>query len=142
VLGDGPQLARVLNNLLANACKHTRDGTTVEAALRRSADGREAILTVTDNGEGIDPDFLPHVFERFARADKARSGSDGTTGLGLPIVQAIVESHSGSIDVASRPGRTVFEVHLPLASPAPPRPAAPPKPEKLPKPAVEASPRA
>jgi len=142
VLGDGPQLARVLDNLLSNARKHTRDGTTVEAALRRSADGREAILTVADNGEGIDPEFLPRVFERFARADTARSGSDGTTGLGLPIVKAIVEAHGGSIGVASRPGRTVFEVRLPLASPAPPRPAAPPRPEKLPKPAVEAGPRA
>ncbi|GER22829.1 two-component sensor histidine kinase [Zafaria cholistanensis] len=127
VHGDGPQLARVLDNLLSNARKHTRDGTTVEAALRRSADGREAVLTVADNGEGIDPEFLPRVFERFARADKARSGSDGTTGLGLPIARAIVEAHNGSLRVASRPGRTAFEVHLPLATPAPPRPAAPPR---------------
>ena len=73
---------------------------------------REAVISVVDNGPGIAPDFLPKIFDRFTRADKARSGSDGTTGLGLAIVQA----HGGSIQVQSQPGHTVFTVRLPLES--------------------------
>ena len=65
-------------------------------------------MTIVDNGPGIDPEFAPKIFDRFARADKARSGSDGTTGLGLAIVQAIVQAHGGLISVRSRPGRTEF----------------------------------
>ena len=77
---------------------------------------REAVISVVDNGPGIAPDFLPKIFDRFTRADKARSGSDGTTGLGLAIVQAIVQAHGGSIQVQSQPGHTVFTVRLPLES--------------------------
>ncbi|MFB0834953.1 sensor histidine kinase [Arthrobacter halodurans] len=127
VRGDADQLSRALANLLSNARKHTPEGTVVEASLDVSPDGRRALLAVADDGEGIDPGFLPAVFERFTRADRARSGTDGTTGLGLPIVKAIVESHGGEISVTSRPGRTVFSISLPLAIPAPPRPAQPPR---------------
>ncbi|SIM48897.1 integral membrane sensor signal transduction histidine kinase [Mycobacteroides abscessus subsp. abscessus] len=116
VRGDPRQLRQVLMNLLSNARKHTDDGTTVTTALGVSANRREAVLTVTDDGPGIDPDFLPRIFSRFARADQARSGEVGTTGLGLAIVKAIVESHGGRIAVASRPGRTEFEVRLPTAT--------------------------
>ena len=121
VHGDAGQLARVLNNLLSNAHKHTPEGTVVEATLAREADGRRAVLTVADSGEGIDPEFLPKVFSRFTRADAARSGDDETTGLGLPIVKAIVEAHGGDISVASEPGRTEFRVTLPLTTPSQPR---------------------
>ena len=113
-LGDPRQLQRVLLNLLSNARKHTEEGTLVTTSLSASADGREAVLSVVDDGPGIDPDFLPEVFSRFARADRARSGEAGTTGLGLAIVKAIVENHGGRIEVASRPGRTEFTVRLPL----------------------------
>ncbi|MGG5753261.1 sensor histidine kinase [Zafaria sp. Z1313] len=130
VHGDQGQLGRVLNNLLSNARKHTADGTEVTATLARSGDGGSAVLRIADDGAGIEPGFLPRVFERFARADRARSGNDGTTGLGLPIVKAIVEAHGGSIGVASRPGLTEFTVRLPLAANpgriVPPRPTGPP----------------
>ncbi|WP_233548740.1 sensor histidine kinase [Galactobacter valiniphilus] len=114
VTGDEPQLNRVLQNLMSNARKHTSDGTTVTVGVGTTADG-QALLTVTDNGEGIDPEFLDKVFDRFARADAARSGSLPTTGLGLSIVKAIVDSHGGRISVESEPGRTRFSVRLPLA---------------------------
>ncbi|WP_309080798.1 HAMP domain-containing sensor histidine kinase [Zhihengliuella sp.] len=126
VHGNAAQLRQVFVNLLSNARKHTPDGTEVTVSLRTSgagADGTTAVLTVADDGPGIPADFLPHVFERFARADAARSGGEGTTGLGLPIVQAIVEAHGGSIFVDSRTadapdaagrGWTRFEARLPL----------------------------
>lgn len=133
ISADASALRRVITNLLANARKHTSTGNTVTVALHRDIAAHEAVLSVTDTGEGIDPDFLPHVFKRFTRADAARSGADGTTGLGLPIAQAIVEAHQGSISVASEPGNTVFTVRLPLPAQIPPKPLAPPKPAKAPK---------
>jgi two-component system OmpR family sensor kinase len=114
--GDERQLHQILTNLLSNARKHTAPGTEVTAGVHPCPDGRWAILSITDNGEGIKPDFLPQIFERFSRADTARSGSDGTTGLGLSIVRAIARAHGGEVTVESRPGRTRFEVRLPLAA--------------------------
>ena len=93
----------------------------------QDVENNEAVLQVHDTGEGISEDFLPKVFERFTRADKARSGSDGTTGLGLPIAKSIVEAHHGTITVTSQPGNTLFEVRLPLADEMP----ASDKPETL-----------
>ncbi|MHC6175490.1 sensor histidine kinase [Glutamicibacter endophyticus] len=113
---DAASLRRVITNLLANARKHTSAGNTVTVTVARDAATDQAIVRVHDTGEGIDEDFLPRVFERFTRADTARSGSDGTTGLGLPIAKSIVEAHSGTITVSSRPGDTTFEVRLPVAS--------------------------
>ncbi|PQZ86711.1 two-component sensor histidine kinase [Arthrobacter sp. MYb227] len=133
ISADAGALRRVITNLLANARKHTSVGNTVTVALHRDTAAHEAVLSVTDTGEGIDPDFLPHVFKRFTRADAARSGADGTTGLGLPIAQAIVEAHHGSISVASVPGNTVFTVRLPLPAQIPPKPLVPPRPAKAPK---------
>ena len=133
ISADASALRRVITNLLANARKHTSPGNTVTVALHRDDKAHEAVLSVTDTGEGIEPSFLPHVFKRFTRADAARSGADGTTGLGLPIAQAIVEAHQGSISVASEPGHTVFTVRLPLPAQIPPKPLAPPKPVKAPK---------
>jgi two-component system, OmpR family, sensor kinase len=116
--GDGPRLTQVLTNLLANARTHTPAGTTVTVGLARDEGG--ARLTVTDDGPGIAPDLLPHVFERFARGSVGRSRHTGSTGLGLAIVDAVVAAHGGTVTVASRPGRTEFAVRLPgdAASPA------------------------
>lgn len=114
VSGDAGALRRVITNLLANARKHTSEGNTVTVEVLRDGAAHQAVLRVTDTGEGIAPDFLPQVFKRFTRADAARAGADGTTGLGLPIAKAIVESHDGSITVSSAPGNTVFEVRLAL----------------------------
>jgi two-component system, OmpR family, sensor kinase len=72
------------------------------------------VLEVQDDGPGIPPALLPHVFERFARGDASRSRAAGSTGLGLAIVQAVVTAHGGTVDVQSVPGRTVFSVRLPI----------------------------
>jgi two-component system OmpR family sensor kinase len=70
-------------------------------------------LSVEDQGSGIPTEHLPHVFDRFYKADASRAGVSGGSGLGLSIVKAIVERHGGTISVASQPGRTVFEIVLP-----------------------------
>jgi two-component system OmpR family sensor kinase len=115
ITADGAKLHQVLVNLLSNARKHTPAGTTVTASAGRSARG-EAVLTVTDDGPGISPELQTTVFSRFTRADKARTASgEGSTGLGLSIVDAIVKAHGGSVDLTSRPGRTEFAVYLPAA---------------------------
>ncbi len=115
VRGDATQLHQVLANLLSNARKHTDPGTTVVTGVMLSADG-SAVVTVTDNGPGIPDDFQGRIFSRFARADAARSGSEGTSGLGLSIVESIVSAHGGSVEVTSRPGRTEFALRLPTVN--------------------------
>jgi two-component system OmpR family sensor kinase len=112
VEGDPQRLHQVLTNLLANARTHTPPGTTVTA--RIVPYGPEVVIEVADNGPGIPPDLLPHVFERFARGDASRSRSAGSTGLGLAIVQAVVTAHGGRVGIESVPGNTVFRVHLPV----------------------------
>lgn len=121
VRGDPRQLTQVVVNLLSNARKHTPAGTSVAARLRIAGGPtgrREAVLEVADDGPGIPAHLHQEVFGRFTRADAARSGGEGTSGLGLPIVRAIVQSHGGTIDLDSEPGRTVFTVLLPLAAAA------------------------
>jgi two-component system OmpR family sensor kinase len=113
VTGDAARLHQVLANLLGNARTHTPPGTTVTTGLS-TMDGH-ALLTVADDGPGIPESVLPTVFERFARGDNARSHAAGSTGLGLAIVSAVVGAHHGTVDVASRPGHTVFTVALPVA---------------------------
>jgi two-component system OmpR family sensor kinase len=114
VIGSGRQLSQVVVNLLSNARKHTPAGTTVTVRLR--SDDSLGVLEVIDDGPGIEPEIADRVFERFTRADAARSGGDGTTGLGLPIVKAIAEAHGGSITLDAEPGRTTFTLTLPLAA--------------------------
>ncbi|MFG2498245.1 sensor histidine kinase [Streptomyces sp. NPDC048441] len=116
VLADAARLHQVVVNLLANARTHTPPGTKVTARVLRDADGGAVRLEVQDDGPGIPPALLPHVFERFARGDASRSRTAGSTGLGLALVQAIVTAHGGSVTVESVPGRTVFAVTLPAAS--------------------------
>jgi two-component system OmpR family sensor kinase len=70
-------------------------------------------LSVTDNGQGIPPDLVPELFERFARGDSSRSRAAGSTGLGLAIVKAVVVAHHGTVSVQSRPGQTTFTIVLP-----------------------------
>lgn len=110
--GDAHALRQVVINLLGNAVEHTPAGTLVTATLS-TAEGTAA-LVVADNGPGIPADFLPHIFERFARADSARENHGGESGLGLAIVEAIVRAHHGSITATSRPGATAFTLCLPL----------------------------
>ncbi|MFF8474861.1 ATP-binding protein [Streptomyces sp. NPDC015414] len=115
VSADAARLQQVLVNLLGNARNHTPPGTTVTARVQRR--GAWMCVDVEDNGPGIPPELLPHVFERFARGDSARSRATGSTGLGLAIVQAVAAAHGGAVTVDSVPGRTVFTVHLPALGP-------------------------
>ncbi|MEJ8643549.1 HAMP domain-containing sensor histidine kinase [Streptomyces sp. MS1.HAVA.3] len=108
------RIQQVLANLLANARTHTPPGTTVTAHVSRETSAVR--LWIEDDGPGIAPELLPHVFERFARGDASRSRAAGSTGLGLAIVQAVVAAHGGRVGVQSEPGRTRFEVVLPLAA--------------------------
>ncbi|MCZ7459343.1 sensor histidine kinase [Streptomyces sp. WMMC940] len=114
VRADPERLQQVLVNLLANARTHTPPGTTVTAAVRPLQCRTAVALEVRDDGPGIPPALLPHVFERFARGDASRSRHAGSTGLGLAIVHAVVAAHGGTVDAASAPGRTVLTVRLPL----------------------------
>ncbi|MFE2165731.1 sensor histidine kinase [Streptomyces sp. NPDC059447] len=116
VRGDPARIQQVLVNLLANARTHTPPGTTVTAHVSRETSQGALQLRIEDDGPGIPPALLPHVFERFARGDASRSRAAGSTGLGLAIVQAVVTAHGGQVDVVSEPGRTCFEVLLPQAS--------------------------
>jgi two-component system, OmpR family, sensor kinase len=115
VTGDTARLHQVVTNLLANARAHTPPGTTVTTTVE--ATERSCAIHVRDDGPGIPPELLPRVFERFTRADTARSrtGGDGGTGLGLAIAGAITSAHGGRIGVESEPGRTVFTIELPPA---------------------------
>ncbi|MFJ7157531.1 ATP-binding protein [Streptomyces sp. NPDC101118] len=127
VRADAARIQQVLVNLLANARTHTPPNTTVLARVSRETTvSRETstrtpavLLEIEDNGPGIPPDLLPHVFERFARGDASRSRQAGSTGLGLAIVQAVVSAHGGRVDVQSAPGRTRFQVRLPAADSRP-----------------------
>lgn len=110
--GNAGQLAQVAHNLISNALFYNRPGGLVRVAVCVTPDA--AILSVSDTGLGISPDDLPHLFERFYRADKARSGAQGHSGLGLAITQSIVQAHGGTIGVTSEPGQgSTFEVRLP-----------------------------
>ncbi|MEU3981459.1 HAMP domain-containing sensor histidine kinase [Streptomyces sp. NPDC026672] len=133
VQADAARLQQVLVNLLANARTHTPPGTTVTARVRRR--GPWLCVDVEDDGPGIPSALLPHVFERFARGDSARSRATGSTGLGLAIVRAVASAHGGAVTVDSGPGRTVFTVRLPAPAPAADRASAPdlvPVPRPLP----------
>lgn len=113
---DEQRLAQVLGNLIDNALLHTPAGGTVELSCAYHHD--RVIVTVADDGDGIAEEHLPRIFERFYRADAARDRGHGGAGLGLAIAKALVEAHSGTIDVTSAgPGRgATFTVELPVAS--------------------------
>jgi signal transduction histidine kinase len=99
VTGDRSRIRQVLHNLLANALRHTPDGGAVIIAGR--ADAGRVSLSVQDSGDGIEPQQLGHVFDRFYRTDPSRSRETGGSGLGLAIVKAIVEAHGGAVSAAS-----------------------------------------
>ncbi|MGA1810798.1 HAMP domain-containing sensor histidine kinase [Frondihabitans sp. 4ASC-45] len=114
LLGDPMRLHQVVANLLTNARTHTPEGTEIWVNLERDDESHEAVITVTDNGPGIDPAVMPVLFERFARADSSRSRKAGSTGLGLAIVQAVVQSHGGTVTASNADPGAVFTVRLPL----------------------------
>jgi two-component system sensor histidine kinase BaeS len=114
MMADPHRLEQAVQNLAANALRHTPPGGSVHLGARR-ADG-QVFITVSDTGIGIPEEHLPHVFDRFYKADQSRSQAGGS-GLGLSIVKAIVERHGGTVSVRSRQGvETVFELSFPSLS--------------------------
>ncbi|MEV7013365.1 HAMP domain-containing sensor histidine kinase [Streptosporangium sp. NPDC051022] len=140
VVGDEHRLHQIIANLVGNAVAHTRPRVAVRVTVGELAAtgppapgvvyagtatatagtaGTAAFVEVHDDGPGIEAEHLPHVFDRFYRADSARSRDSGGTGLGLAIAAALVEAHDGRIEVRSRAGHgTTFRVVLPLSGPA------------------------
>ncbi len=115
VYADRAQISQVIHNLVGNAFKYARPGAPVTIALDR--DGSLIRLSVTDQGEGILPEHLPRLTERFYRVDSGRSRTMGGTGLGLSIVKHIVERHRGRLDITSKLGAgTTVSVLLPAAT--------------------------
>jgi two-component system sensor histidine kinase BaeS len=115
VLADPMRLAQILDNLVGNALRYGRDGGSVVLGLR--VEGRSGVLSVRDDGPGLDPTEAVRVFDRFYRADPSRSRAAGGSGLGLAITKSLIEAMGGSV-AASSPGRgmgTTFTVRLPLA---------------------------
>jgi signal transduction histidine kinase len=100
---DALRMGRVLHNLIGNALRHTPNGGCVKVSVFR--ENRRINIKVVDNGDGISPEDLPHVFERFYRGEKSRSRATGGAGLGLSIVRGIVEAHGGTISVESTQGK-------------------------------------
>lgn len=129
VRADVRRIEQVLHNLMENAVKYTEAGGKI--TLRAKAEGQEVEGRVEDTGTGIPPTDLPHIFERFYRADKARTRLQGGTGLGLSIVKHIVQLHSGKVTAESRYGKgTHIIFRLPIEGAK----------ESLPSPIVEAAP--
>jgi len=114
VIGDFDRLQQIVWNLLSNAIKFTQEEGKVEVRLESVGD--EAQIQIIDNGIGIEPDFLPYVFDRFRQADSSTTRSYGGLGLGLAIVRHLVEQHGGKVDAENNPGEGAkFTVALPLA---------------------------
>lgn len=114
-LGDQPSLVQILAVLLDNAIKYSAEGQNV--TVTASAKGKQAQLSVIDEGQGIAAADLPHIFDRFYRADSSRSSQhESGYGLGLSIAYKIIQQHNGTITVTSAPGRgSTFTIKLPLA---------------------------
>ena len=103
VMADPDRLRQAVDNLLDNATRHAPSGSVVEITATANGTGM-IVVEVADRGPGFPVDFLPDAFERFHRADAARTRDGGGTGLGLSIVQAITEAHGGHASVGNRPG--------------------------------------
>ncbi len=117
IAGDRGQMAQVLRNLIDNALKYGKKGGPVTVTVEATDTGW-VLIAVRDEGEGIAPEHLPRLTERFYRADTSRSRAAGGTGLGLSIVKHIVERHRGRFDITSRPGvGTTASIMLPLLKP-------------------------
>ncbi len=115
IRGDGELLARVFENLLSNASHYGREGQFIDISC--AVEGEEAVVQITNYGDSISPEDLPHIFDMFYTGDKARTYHEGSTGLGLFIAKNIVEQHQGRISAESSLICTQFEVRLPLEQP-------------------------
>jgi two-component system OmpR family sensor kinase len=114
VSGDRDRLRQIVDNLLANVRAHTPPGTPAVVTVRPEAGS--AVIEVVDGGQGLEPEQLEHVFERFYRADPSRARASGGVGLGLSIVAAVAEAHGGSVSARTGPdGGATFAIAIPLA---------------------------
>jgi two-component system OmpR family sensor kinase len=115
ILGDKNRIHQVVANLLANAKTHTPDGTKITVSITRSEDGVR--ISVIDNGPGLSEDDQKRIFERFYRADSSRVRVDGEgSGLGLSIVDAVMQAHGGNVSVSSELGKgATFVLFFPQA---------------------------
>ncbi len=119
VLADQDRLLQAILNLLNNALAYTPANSGGNITVHVSRDETDAVLSVSDTGIGVAPEHLPHIFERFYRADPARVYAPGSSGLGLAIVDWVVRAHNGSVTVESIVGSgSTFTIRLPLATPA------------------------
>ena len=114
VLADGDLLARVFDNLVSNGIRYGKTGKYIDLELAK--DGHWAVVRVANHGDPIPQEDLPHIFERFYRVEKSRSGETGGTGLGLAIAKSIIDLHEGQIRAYNETGRTIFEVCLKISS--------------------------
>jgi two-component system sensor histidine kinase BaeS len=108
VVADRDRLEQAVQNLAANALRYAPRASSIDLAARRNGDG--VVFSVADTGPGIPAEHLPHVFDRFYKAESSRKSAG--SGLGLSIVKAIIEQHGGRVGVTSEPGRTVFELTI------------------------------
>ncbi len=116
VMGDAGQLRQLANNILNNAMKYGKDGTPVQVSLVSSRSGAMLNLAVADEGDGIAPEHLPRLTERFYRVDSGRSRLVGGTGLGLSLVKHIVDRHRGHLEIRSTVGKgTTVSILLPVS---------------------------
>jgi PAS domain S-box-containing protein len=117
---DAARLEQVLVNLLTNAAKYTEDGGHIELSVAPDGESHEAVLRICDNGIGIAPDLLPHVFKLFTQAERSLDRAQGGLGIGLSLVQRLVELHGGSVKAHSTLGQgSEFVVRLPLMAAMP-----------------------
>ena len=115
---DRVMLKHAVSNLLENAEKYSSTDRPIELQVERSADGSEVLLAVKDQGEGIRPEDVPHVFTPFFRADRSRTRGTGGVGLGLALAKRIVEAHGGRITLTSRVDHgTVVTIAIPVEDP-------------------------
>ncbi|WP_370148221.1 ATP-binding protein [Streptacidiphilus sp. EB129] len=118
LVADPVRLRQAVGNLVSNGIRHTRPGGSVTVGVFQSAS--ETLIEVADTGSGISPEDLPHVFDRFWRAEKSRNRQTGGSGLGLAIVRQLVEGHAGTVTATSTPGTgSVFTLRLPTPAPTP-----------------------
>jgi two-component system sensor histidine kinase BaeS len=113
LFADPTRMRQAMHNLVGNSLRHTPSGgaVTIEARIEAGT----VVIDVIDTGSGISPDDLPHVFDRFWRADKSRNRSSGGSGLGLAIVRRLVEAHGGSVSARSTVGHgSTFTIRLPV----------------------------
>ena len=124
VMGDEALLRQILANLVANARVHTDPDTPITVRVRD--EGASVVLEVADQGPGMAPEVASHAFERFFRADPARTRHRGGSGLGLSIVAGTVAAHGGTVAIETAPGQgALVRVSLPKQPVAPPPPAGP-----------------